>query len=236
MADINGMPSTSVVSKDYTTFSGIDIVATVTVNNVPIQMGTLQSISFSITREKAPLYTMGQANPRAFSRGKRGLAGAMTFLTFDKHALSFIMEKSKYVSKASDKYQLSELNTNGSEANSAYLGVALNVPKYADQIPAFDVVLNGANEYGQVAFMAILGCEILNEGTGISIDDITSELQCTYVARSIKPWVPIVNKTDDTGANINTTINASTNVSNFFGSPGANQAQSIEAGSLNTLL
>lgn len=41
------------------------------------------------------------------------------------------------------------------------------------------------NEYGQQARMAIYGVEILNEGMGMSIDDITTEKACTFVARKI---------------------------------------------------
>ncbi len=50
-------------------------------------IGELQGISYTITREKAPLYTMGSADPRSFSRGKRGIAGSLVFLVFDRSAL-----------------------------------------------------------------------------------------------------------------------------------------------------
>jgi len=47
------------------------------------------------------------------------------------------------------------------------------------------------NEYGLAAWKAILGIEILNEGGGLSVDDITNEEQTTYVARAATAWVPI---------------------------------------------
>lgn len=56
---------------------------------------------------------------------------------------------------------------------------------YADQIPPFDIVITFQNEYGQSASMSILGVEILNEGSGMSIDDITTEKACTFVAREL---------------------------------------------------
>jgi hypothetical protein len=67
----------------YNSFSGVDIKAVF--NNVII--GELQAISYSITREKAPIYTMGSADPRSFSRGKRGIAGTLIFIMFDRHAM-----------------------------------------------------------------------------------------------------------------------------------------------------
>ena len=59
---------------------------------------------------------------------------------------------------------------------------------YVDQILPFDVTITAANEYGQSAQMRLYGCEILNEGSGFSIDDIVIENQMTYVCRTILPW------------------------------------------------
>ena len=35
-----------------------------------------QAINYSVTREKAPIYAMGSADCRSYSRNKRGIAGA----------------------------------------------------------------------------------------------------------------------------------------------------------------
>lgn len=67
---------------------------------------------------------------------------------------------------------------------------------YVDQILPFDVVIHAANEYGNTAQMRLFGCEILNEGSGFSIDDIVIENQMTYVCRTLLPWSPITVKTD----------------------------------------
>lgn len=55
----------SLWTKTYTTFGGCDIVALI--ENIVI--GNLQGVSFSVTREKAPIYVMGRADPVSFSRG-----------------------------------------------------------------------------------------------------------------------------------------------------------------------
>ena len=64
-------------------------------------------------------------------------------------------------------------------------------PWFSDQIPPFDITLAAANEYGSASVMRIYGVEILNEGYGVSIDDIVSEQQETYVARSLVGWRPM---------------------------------------------
>ena len=78
----NGMSAEN-YKKTYSTFGGCDIVATF--NGKVI--GELQAITYSLTREKVPVYTMGSAEPRSFSRGKRGIAGNLVFVSFNRDAL-----------------------------------------------------------------------------------------------------------------------------------------------------
>ena len=55
----------------------------------------------------------------------------------------------------------------------------------------FDVTLAGANEYGAMACAKIFGIEILNEGSGVSIDDAVTEMQATFVARAVEPMTAV---------------------------------------------
>ena len=54
-----------------------------------------------------------------------------------------------------------------------------------------DVTLAGANEYGAMACAKIFGIEILNEGSGISIDDAVTEIKATFVARAVEPMTAV---------------------------------------------
>ena len=83
---------------------------------------------------------------------------------------------------------------------------------YVDQILPFDVNIVAVNEYGQAAQMRLYGCEILNEGSGFSIDDIVVENQMTYVCRTILPWraMQTPNEWADLKSNQNTTRGSST--------------------------
>ena len=60
---------TDTFRQTYNVHSGTDMVPTI--NGIVI--GNLNGISFSTTREKSPVYTMGNVDPVAFGRGKRGL-------------------------------------------------------------------------------------------------------------------------------------------------------------------
>ena len=77
------MADTSKYTKTYSTFGGSDIVCSF--NDVVI--GECQAITYSITREKVAVYTLGSAEPRSFSRGKRGIAGNLVFIVFNRDAL-----------------------------------------------------------------------------------------------------------------------------------------------------
>jgi hypothetical protein len=185
------------VQKTFNSFSGVDI--TPIFQGKPI--GEIQAISYSINREKAPVYTMGKADPRSFARGKRGIAGSLIFIVFDKHSL---LDRFSGAQFSADKDEKGIRNQVGSDAGVLFdlqadelfqAGAAdnsfnqeLTNPWYADQIPPFDIVLAAANEYGAQAVMKIFGVELLNENSGVSIDDIVTEQQYTYIARSITPW------------------------------------------------
>lgn len=69
--------------QNYSTFSGAHIVA---VFNNTVEV-TLEGIAWQVRREITPIYTLGDANPRAFVKGKRAIAGTMTFGVFDRDTL-----------------------------------------------------------------------------------------------------------------------------------------------------
>lgn len=181
----------------YTTFSGADIVATFG----GVTIGALSGITFSVTREKAPIYTMGSPNPRSFSRGKRGIAGSLIFTVFDRPAL-YKMLAENHGSEATAQYFWTRSHNalpgdpmyksrgiaNVNDDNAA---VTKKIPYYADQIPPFDITVTFVNEYGQAAVRSIYGVELLNEGSGASMDDIVIEETMTYVARELGPMYTI---------------------------------------------
>lgn len=182
-------------TRSFSSFSGADIRASF----ANIEIGTLQAISYAIQREKAPVYTLGKPNPRAFSRGKRGIAGTMVFVMFDDHALLGVLkEGNENIMKfVKDRDELSpELFEAGATAEfpeddepaSLWDDFSVATAFYVDQIPPFDVTIAGVNETAAAAVMRIWGCELLNEGYGISVDDMVSEMQMTYVARALSRW------------------------------------------------
>ena len=194
-------------TKTYTAFSGCDITACF--NGKVI--GEIQGLSYSVNREKSPIYTMGSAEPRSFARGKRGIAGNLVFTMFDRDALldafkgklngerlgiqKFKAEGSReYLSVEDWDAQMSayaspnaDVTATGETGGKVSDLVGKYAPVYADEILPFDISITFANEYGQKAVLVIYGVELLNEGSGFSIDNVQSEKAYTFVARRVEP-------------------------------------------------
>ena len=202
-------------TKTYTSFSGCDIACTFGGTVI----GALQAITYSVQREKAPLYTMGSAEPRSFSRGKRGIAGTLVFTIFDRDALIEGLKEHVAQEKSFERIgkdlnmqantledwdkQMTSRAMNGvsgaasKDADKITRNIAERAElQYADEIPPFDVTVSFANEYGQKATLVIYGVEILNEGSGFSIDNVTSEKACTFVARKVDYMRPVKSNLD----------------------------------------
>jgi len=213
------MPIGSAFSGAYNSFSGVDIRCVFNEKTI----AEIQAISYSISREKAPIYTMGSADPRSYSRGKRGIAGTLIFIIFDRHALlgalgamaedqsniprflsdiddlrpEFYGDTTRNPGLVSAANSIRETGSTVAQQETDLLpddiasDQAAALPWYADQIPPFDITLAAANEYGALAVMRIFGAEVLNEGFGVSVDDIQAAQQFTYVARHVIGWKPI---------------------------------------------
>lgn len=200
--------TTEQYTSTYSSFGGADIVASF--NGKVI--GELQAISYSINREKVPIYTMGSAEPRSFSRGKRAIAGNLVFISFNRDALLSELASTQKISKYHgndaysfeqndeprfrsvedwDKYMSSLSNPDSStgygETGGTVSGLVNDsaTPVYADELLPFDITISFANEYGQKAVIVLYGVELLNEGIGFSVDSITTEKAYTFVCRAV---------------------------------------------------
>jgi len=173
----------SEVTRSYNSLSGTDIRAVIG----HLTFAEIQAVSYSIHREKAPIYTMGSPDPRAFSRAKRGVAGSLIWINFDRHALLNLVKRAggQFVANKDDIRPEFQLDTNGYIGQSGIFDSSLKrdsgqdiastidqldtqlstvsgfkeaaTPWYSDQILPFDVTLAGTNEMGAAATCKIFG-------------------------------------------------------------------------------
>ncbi len=156
-------------------FAGTDISATMVIPNIDRVTGTVgsmdvlelaevQTISYSIHRENAPVRTLGHVNPRGFVKGGRTIAGSLIFTVFNEYAFYRIKEYRQIMAET-----------------------GLFFAPLADMLPPFDIVLTFFNEYGLGGKMKIYGVTIVDEGQTMSVDDLITEQTYTFMARGIQP-------------------------------------------------
>jgi hypothetical protein len=156
-------------------FAGTDISATMvipvidrvggTISSMDIlELAEIQTISYSIHRENAPVRTIGHVNPRGFVKGGRTIAGSLIFTVFNEYAFYRIKEYRQIMAET-----------------------GLFFAPLADMLPPFDIVLTFFNEYGLGAKMKIYGVTIVDEGQTMSVDDLITEQTYTFMARGIQP-------------------------------------------------
>ena len=145
-----------------TSFSGADITAVAYVHGRLKVLGELQTITYSVHREKSAVTLLGRINPVSFTRGLRTIAGTLVFTVFNKEVLDELIDV--YADDALDK---------------GFSSILL------DQIPPFDITIQFMNEDGYLSSLVIYGVEIVDEGQTMSINDLIIENIKSYKARDI---------------------------------------------------
>lgn len=144
---------------------------------------------------------------------KRGIAGTLVFTVFDRDTLldalaDDVLEEESF-HRVGGELSFQAITVDEWDAQMTQQAVGSNNPAslnstaitnniapaerpvYDDEIPPFDITVSFANEYGQKASLVLYGVEILNEGSTFTIDNVTSEKACTFVARRVRYLAPV---------------------------------------------
>ena len=148
------------------TFSGTDTMAFLMLPGcVPVWIGALTTISYSMFRNKKPVINIGRTNINGITRGSRIYAGTMIFTLINQHWLRELCEQPEVA---------------------AWLG------KYdelkADELPLFDIMIISANEYGNWCEMFIYGIDVTDEAQTVSVEDLFTENTLSFVARDVSTF------------------------------------------------
>jgi len=130
-----------------------------------ITIGKVQTVGYQVPREKAPISTMGNPDPRNYARGKRAISGPLCMSYLDKDNLEEALEATEH---------------------SKDLGIARMLD--LGHLPPFDIILTSVNEHGSMCAMAIKGIELINKGYGITPSEFIERNTFHYVAREWVPW------------------------------------------------
>ncbi|HEY8385600.1 MAG TPA: hypothetical protein VIK82_05195 [Porticoccaceae bacterium] len=126
----------------------------------PITLGEVSTLSYSIYREKNAVRTLGRISVKGFTKGPRTVAGTIIFTVFDRHVVNRLREQVEILRQAGRLK--------------------------SDELPPFDLIVTGANEFGSAAAMRIYGVTVIEEGMTVSVEDIFTENIWQYQARDIR--------------------------------------------------
>lgn len=122
------------------------------------ELGTLYALNYSSFREKVAVRTLGRTHAKAYTRGQRTIAGSMVFTIFQSHEL---MDFAK-------------------QHNATKNDIVL-----LDQIPAFNLMIIMANEYGGASILHLFNVDINTESQSISVDDLSLVNTLNFYAQDI---------------------------------------------------
>tara|TARA_A100001011_G_scaffold393992_1_gene485297 strand:- start:2322 stop:3026 length:705 start_codon:yes stop_codon:yes gene_type:complete len=125
----------------------------------------LQTISYSVFREKSPVRALGSPNERGKARGTRTIGGSMVFTNFDRNPFF-------------DNMIISE-NDQGGAGNMPSYTYSHRMP---DQLAPFDILIHFANEYGHSAELVLYGINIMSEGAVMSSENMITETTYQFTA------------------------------------------------------
>lgn len=148
----------------FNSYSGADIVASINLNGKNRVFGEIQTLTYSIHREKGQVRALGHTNVKGFTYGPRTIAGSLIFTVFDRHVMDTF--KKQMLHDLPDKLTAGNFIT--------------------DELPPFDITITFANEYGHMSRLAIYGVTIVDEGQTMSVDDMMTENIMSYMARDIE--------------------------------------------------
>lgn len=157
--------ATSFSSSAYagTSYSGADMLATITIKNTDqyknatCVLGELQTLSYSTHMERSGVRKLGNVNVADYTNGPRTIAGSLVFAVFNRHVIRPILDQ---------------------------MGVTDEI--LSDEMPPFDLTITYANEYGHDSVMRIYGIRLVNEGQVCSINDVYIENTYQYVATNLE--------------------------------------------------
>ena len=124
-------------------------------------LGSLQTMSYSTHQDRAPVRSIGNINAIDYVQGQRTIAGTMVFAMFHQHWMTPLLEElAEHVS---------------------------NTDIWSDELPALNLTISMANEYGYKSNMVLYGVKFIDDGGVMSINDLYTENTLQYMATGIQP-------------------------------------------------
>ena len=132
-----------------------------------VGFGEIQTLTVSMASSVGPVRRLGENKVIQYLNGARTIAGSMVFAMLNRDIFASILQGSL----------------------PGYRKEAFTKPEFIDEIPPFQILINGENEYGASASGLLVDVKMTNFGTTFSVDDLYTEATYSYVAGQYVPFV-----------------------------------------------
>lgn len=178
----------------------------ITIDGAPgvLHMASALTISYSVYRKKAPVYNLGQPILSGFSVGHKYVAGSLVTVAFDIDEISdFINRMVRYRQSKFNTYVDDPDTTNNKIDRNKPVGSSFEVNLEGrtrgtyknvhtimrDDLTEFNMHVIMEDEiYGpdRARKLIVYGCQFINNGQVMSIDDIVTENTLSFIARDVR--------------------------------------------------
>lgn len=154
----------------------------------PFVLDGLQTFSWQIHTDKQAVRALGSKYPKGYTSGQRLIAGSMIFTVVVEHSLMKIIDafNTAYTGFGSGSNPIAPgLVTHSHSALPGAFSDISPSTAVVDQLPPFHLQILGVNEQGNAVTMTVYGIQFVNDGGVMSIQDILTEQNLTWVAQDI---------------------------------------------------
>ena len=178
--------------RGYISSGGSSIHVVLTFQDMPelgaIYLGTCISFSYSVYREKTPVFNLGENVIDGFQINKKYVAGSMVNAVLGKDEIAEFINQYSNLLKTVDMQNYQELQTYTEYKNKTEQQAVKKFHTFMkDDLTSFNVDLIFTQEYtDEASRVTIYGCNFINNGQVLSIHDLIQEYTLSFVAKDIR--------------------------------------------------
>lgn len=147
-----------------------------------LHLNSLVTISYSVYRDKRPIFNLGQPTIDGFAIGNKYIAGSFITTMFLRDELSSFLDEGLKNAQATSNYRESTLLEN--EKDSSYKRIHTVM---RDDLTTFNIHIVFSSEVGsEMSRIIIYDANFINNGQVMSIEDLVTENTLSFIAKDIR--------------------------------------------------
>lgn len=202
---VSGENSKIIIDEMKRIEQSIKNLATSTNPVYPVVIDSIQTLSYQIHTDKAPVRAIGFKYPKGYTHGQRLIAGSLITTVINEHPLIQLIDQVNSLFNWTGGFEPQRLTQSkkvlqqnidiynsykSKEKLEKFTDASMNrelIPSSTliDQLPPLNCSILGVNEAGNAVHVMLYGLEFINDGAVLSVQDILTENTSTFVCQDI---------------------------------------------------